>query len=197
MKIMSWKKKKQRYTRDVLTGPHFDIGKYTYGSPDVYDFDDDTRLVIGRYCSISDRVSIILGGNHRLDWATTFPFSAFPDDWPEAEQISGHPASKGDILIGNDVWIGLGAVILSGVTIGDGAVIGAGAVVSKDVYPYSIAAGNPAAEVGKRFSEKTINMLLAIKWWSWPEEKVRQYIPLLCSRDVEALISATREENGS
>ena len=197
MKIMGWKKQKQRYTRDTLAGPRFDIGKYTYGSPDVYDFDDKTRLVVGRYCSISDRVAIVLGGNHRLDWATTYPFTAFSDEWPEAKQISGHPASEGDIIIGNDVWIGLGAVILSGVTIGDGAVIGAGAVVSKDVSPYAIAVGNPASEVGKRFSEKIINKLLELQWWNWPEKKVRQFLPFLCRSDIEALIRAASEENGS
>jgi len=194
---MGWKNQKKRYTRDVLNGPRFDIGKYTYGSPDVFDFDDDTRLVIGRYCSISDRVSIILGGNHRVDWVTTYPFSALSDDWPGAKEISGHPASKGDILIGNDVWIGFGAVILSGVSIGDGAVIGAGAVVSKDVAPYSIVAGNPARELRKRFPDDTIAMLLDLQWWMWPTAKIKQYLTLLCSDDVEALVVVWHKENGS
>jgi len=197
MKIMGWKKQKQKYTRDTLSNPRFDIGEYTYGSPDVFEFGDDTRLVIGRYCSISDRVSIILGGNHRVDWFTTYPFAAFSGDWPDAREISGHPASKGDILIGNDVWIGFGSVILSGVTIEDGAVIGAGAVVSKDVAPYSIVAGNPAREVRKRFSDDIIARLLDLQWWNWPEAKITQYLPLLCSGDVEALVSACREGNGS
>lgn len=183
-------RKKQQYTRDILKGEQFTVGKYTYGSPDVFSFADKTRLIIGSYCSISDRVTILLGGNHRLDWATTYPFSFFPVDWPEAAGIKGHPASKGDIVIGNDVWIGFGAIILSGVTIGDGAVIGAGSVVSRDVSPYSVVAGNPAVQYRKRFSDPVITRLLKMRWWDWPEEKVRANIHLLCSDDMDALFAA-------
>ena len=181
-------RKKQKYTCDTLRGAMFTIGQYTYGEPDVRCFDDVTRLVIGKYCSISDRVIILLGGNHRLDWATTYPFSFFSGQWPEAETITGHPATKGDIVIGNDVWIGFGATILSGVTIGDGAVIGAGSVVSRDVAPYTIVAGNPAVPARKRFSEAVITALLNLCWWDWPDEKVQENVRLLCSNDLEALL---------
>lgn len=193
MKLPGSRNKQQQYTRDTLKGKQFSIGKYTYGSPDVFSFADNTRLVIGKYCSISDRVVILLGGNHRLDWTTTYPFPAFPGQWPGAALIQGHPASKGDIVIGNDVWIGFGVIILSGVTIGDGAVLGAGSVVSRDVAPYAVVAGNPAVVIRERFSDQVIARLLKLRWWDWSEEKVRANVHLLCSDDMEALLSASNE----
>ena len=182
------RKKKQILTRDRITDPAFSIGNYTYGEPTILQFDQTTRLVIGRFCSISDQVTIILGGNHRSDWGTTYPFPAFTETWPEAASIKGHPASKGDIVIGHDVWIGYGATILSGVTIGSGAVIGARAVISRDVAPYAVMAGNPAQEIKKRFDDTTIAQLLQLAWWNWPEEKIRANLPLLCSNQIQQLL---------
>ena len=194
MKLWQWKKK-GRTTRDLLRGPQFVIGAHTYGEPRVLRFEEQTRLHIGRYCSIAGQVTILLGGNHRSDWATTYPFSVFPEQWPEAAGLTGHPASRGDVVIGSDVWLGFGATILSGVTIGHGAVIGAGAVVSRDVAPYAVAAGNPAREVRKRFSEDLIARLLALQWWNWPEAKVRRHLSLLCSGDIAALLAAAEERD--
>lgn len=188
MRLPGRKKKRQRYTRDILQGEQFTIGKYTYGEPKVHSFGDDTRLIIGNYCSISDQVVILLGGEHRLDRVTTYPFQAFAGEWSEAVMLKGHPASKGDIIIGNDVWIGYGATILSGVTVGDGAVLGAGSIVSRDVAPYSVVAGNPAFLIRKRFSDSIIADLLNLRWWDWPEEKVRANIHLLCSDDMDAFL---------
>lgn len=182
------RKKKQILTRDRIIGPNYVIGDHTYGEPTVRQFDQTTRLVMGRFCSISDQVTIILGGNHRSDWVTTYPFSAFTETWPEAATIKGHPASKGDIIIGHDVWIGYGATILSGVTIGSGAVIGARAVISRDVASYAVMAGNPAQEVKKRFDETTTVRLLQLAWWDWPEEKIRINLPLLCSSQIQQLL---------
>jgi acetyltransferase-like isoleucine patch superfamily enzyme len=182
------RKKKQTLTRDRIIGPNFIIGDHTYGEPTVRQFDQTTRLVMGSFCSISDQVTIILGGNHRSDWVTTYPFSAFAETWPEAATIKGHPASKGDIVIGHDVWIGYGATILSGVTIGSGAVIGARAVISRDVAPYAVMAGNPAQEVKKRFDDTTIVRLLQLAWWNWPEEKIRINLHLLCSSQIPQLL---------
>ncbi len=185
------RKKKQTLTRDLITGPACSIGDHTYGEPTLLRFDQTTRLVMGRFCSISDQVTIILGGNHRSDWITTYPFPVFKETWPEAATIKGHPASKGDIIIGNDVWIGYGATILSGVTIGSGAVIGAQAVISSDVAPYSIMAGNPAREIKKRFDDATIAQLLQLAWWDWPEEKIRLKLPVLCSNQIHQLLAET------
>lgn len=164
-----------------------EIGKHTYGKPVVIAGTKFGNLRIGKYCSISTEVIIFTGREHRKDWVTTYPFPAFFDQWPEAKDIAECETTKGDVIIGNDVWICHGVTILSGVTIGDGAVIGAHAVVTKDVAPYAVVAGNPAREKSKRFPEATIEKLLALKWWNWPEEKIRQNIGILCSPDVEKL----------
>ena len=167
--------------------PRHRIGKGSYGNPTIHAWDDTTRLTIGAYCSLADGVQIFLGGEHRVDWVSTYPFNVF---WPAASGIAGHPASKGDVTIGNDVWIGTEAVILSGVTIGDGAVIGARAVVTKDVPPYAIAAGNPARVVKLRFDDATVARLLAVRWWDWDNDKIERALPLIMSPDVSTFLQA-------
>jgi len=163
------------------------IGAHSYGRPEVLTYGNDGRLVIGRYCSVADNVRILLGGNHRLDWVTTYPFNAFD---PAIANHPGHPASKGDVVIGNDVWIGHSVTIVSGVTIGDGACIGAGAVVSKDLPPYAVAAGNPARVHRLRFPPAQVAGLLALRWWDWPPERIRAHYPLLLSGDVAGFLAA-------
>jgi acetyltransferase-like isoleucine patch superfamily enzyme len=177
-------------TRDALKSHilhyGFEIGKHTYGTPSVIMFGNDGVLKIGKYCSIAPEVKIFLGGNHRIDWVTTYPFSAL-EEWPEAHNIEGHPATKGDVVIGNDVWLGYESVIFSGVTIGDGAVVGAYSKVFSDVEPYTIVGGNPAKPIRKRFSDDEIKMLEEIQWWNWPEDKVRTNVHLLCSGQIAKL----------
>ena len=183
------------YTGDKLRQPNCTIGAFTYGNPRVHWWGEPVRLQIGKFCSIGENVEIYLGGNHRVDWITTYPFSQtaqkpleWPDSaWPEAARIKGHPATKGDVVIGNDVWVGTGARIFSGVRIGDGAVVGAHSIVAKDIPPYAIAVGNPAKVVKFRFPEATIEKLLQVQWWDWPIEKIRENVSLLCSENVEAL----------
>lgn len=165
----------------------FEIGKWTYGLPTVKNGGEGSTLRIGKFCSIAEGVLIFLGGEHRVDWITTYPFSVL---WPEGKGISGHPRSKGDVSIGNDVWIGHGAVILSGVTIGSGAVIGACSVVSSNVGPYEIVAGNPARHLRFRFSDDTIQRLCQLAWWDWPESRIEAALPLLLSGDMAEFLSA-------
>lgn len=162
-----------------------DIGEWTYGAPRIHSWDDGTKLRVGKFCSFALNVTIILGGEHRTDWVTTYPFNTF---FPEAKDFKGHPHSKGDIVIGNDVWIGYGAILLSGITIGDGAAIGAGSVVTKDVAPYSVVAGNPAQQVKLRFPEPTIEKLLQIAWWDWPMSKIQEAWPLLMAPTINEFI---------
>lgn len=169
----------------------FTIGAHTYGRPKVRFPDSGARLSIGRYGSIADRVEILLGGNHRTDWATTFPFAAFPKVWPGAQADSGH-ATRGDVAIGHDVWLGSGAMVLSGVTIGDGAVVGAHAVVARDVPAYAIVAGNPARVVRHRFDAATVAALLDAAWWDLPEAEVARLVPLLQSDRIADLLNAVR-----
>lgn len=170
------------------TDPRISVGRYTYGSPQLKVWSEGERIQIGAFCSIADDVVIFGGGEHRLDWVTTYPLRIALNS-PGAGH-DGHPHTKGHTRIGNDVWIGHGAMIVSGVTVGDGACIGAGAVVSRDVPAYAVVAGNPAKVVRTRYDEQTIARLRAIAWWNWPIDRIRTFESLLCGGDVEAFIAA-------
>jgi acetyltransferase-like isoleucine patch superfamily enzyme len=165
---------------------NYQIGEWTYGKPKVFSWDESTKLTIGKFCSIADGVTIILGGEHRTDWITTYPFNVL---FEEAKCFEGHPRTKGDVMIGNDVWIGTDAFILSGVTIGDGAVIAARSVVTKNVAAYSIVAGNPARHLRFRFPEDVIEALEKICWWDWPISEVQKAWGLLLSSEIEAFLA--------
>ena len=162
--------------------PQYSIGIGSYGLPIVHDWNEGTILSVGAYTSIADEVHIFLGGHHRIDWISAYPFPAFIE---EAKHVQGFGGSRGDVIIGNDVWLASGCTILSGVTVGDGAVVGARAVVSRDVPAYAIVAGNPARIVGWRFDEATRDRLLQSSWWKWPESEIRKISPLLCSDRLE------------
>jgi virginiamycin A acetyltransferase len=177
-----------KYTIDNPRFEKYIIGKYTYGEPKIYDWNQGTNLRIGKFCSFAADVKIFLGGNHRHDWVTTYPFNKLYENFPNGINIFGHPSSNGDVVIGNDVWVGNGACILSGVKIGDGAVIGANTLVSKNIGSYEIWGGNPARFIKKRFSDNIINKLLMLKWWDLNDELINDLIPYLCSDNVNELI---------
>jgi acetyltransferase-like isoleucine patch superfamily enzyme len=166
----------------------YEIGDYSYGRLQIRSWGEGAKLTIGRYCSFADSVAIFLGGNHRTDWVSTYPFSDFPELWPEARGQGSTLSTRGDVAIGSDVWVGAGATILSGITVGHGAVIGARAVVTKDVPPYTVIGGNPATVLKLRFDEATIAALLELAWWELPREAVARLAPLLQSADVEILL---------
>ncbi|TXN20524.1 MULTISPECIES: CatB-related O-acetyltransferase [Methylobacterium] len=175
---------------------NFSIGAYSYGFPKVRFPESGRRLTIGRYCSIADKVEILLGGDHRLDWVSTYPFAAMAGLWPDSEAPQDYHASRGDVTIGSDVWLGSGCMILSGVSVGHGAVVAARAVVTRDVPPYAVVAGNPAKIVRRRFDEATAARLVAAAWWDLPHATVSRLVPLLSSGQADAVIAAAAEARG-
>jgi acetyltransferase-like isoleucine patch superfamily enzyme len=177
---------REREKADALASGQLEMGRHSYGLPVLRVYEGDTaRVRVGAFTSIAEEVEFFPGGNHRPGRITTFP-RYLVDPTAEYEV----PASKGDIEVGNDVWIGRGAMVLSGVTIGDGAVVGGRAVVADDVRPYAVVVGNPAREVRLRFREDQVEALRRIGWWTWPDELIRERADLLFSEDVDAFIAA-------
>lgn len=190
------------YLKNVITNPNIEIGDYTMYN----DFEQDPRdfqknnvlyfypinqdkLIIGKFCSIACGAKFIFtSANHTLKSLSTYPFPIFFEEWGlDGADITDAWDKKGDIVIGNDVWIGYEAVILSGVIIGDGAIIGTRAVVTKDVPPYSIVGGVPARVIRMRFDEETITKLMELKWWEWPYEKIKENLPAIQSGRIDQL----------
>lgn len=161
----------------------YEFGVGSYGLPLVRDWKEGATLKIGAFCSIATNVQVLLGGHHHTGWLSTYPFSSMLEnaDLPECS------ISRGDVVIGSDVWLCSDAIILSGVSIGHGAIVSAGSLVTRDVEPFSIVAGNPAAHVRWRFDETTRTALLDIAWWKWPVEEIVRIAPLLCSGDIGPL----------
>jgi len=161
--------------REPLLPPGLEIGRHTYGPVD-FDrtfpmFTEGARTVVGAFCSIHAEARILGGGEHVIDRASTFPLNAHMFD--EAGRTGPDALDTGPTVIGNDVYIGVGAIVLSGVAIGDGAVVGAGAVVSKSVPSYAIVAGNPARLVRYRFDGEVRSRLQALRWWDWSDQEIR------------------------
>lgn len=191
------------YLKSVVKGPNIEIGDYTIYNDfehDPVDFEKNNvlyhypingdKLKIGRFCSVACGVKFVFtSANHTLRSLSTYTFPIFFEEWGlDVKNITEAWDNKGNIIVGNDVWIGYGAVILSGVTVGDGAIIGARAVVTKDVPPYTIVGGVPARQIRKRFDDETIKKLLTLQWWNWDYEKIRKNIPAIQSGDIESLL---------
>ena len=190
------------YLKDAVTGPNIEVGDYTIYNDFVHDPRDfeknnvlyhypinGDKLIIGKFCSIACGAKFLFtSGNHALQSLSTYTFPIFFEEWGlDPKDICRAWDNKGDIVIGSDVWIGYEAMILSGVTIGDGAIIGTRAVVTKDVPPYTIVGGVPARPIRKRFDEKTIEKLEALRWWDWDEEKLRRSLPAIQAGELAGL----------
>lgn len=161
---------------------YIEVGDFTYGIPEIIKFNNENSdLVIGKYCSLASGIKILLGGEHETKFISTYPFSL----WMDRDIIDHH--TKGNVRIGNDVWIGSDVKILSGVTIGNGAVIAANSVVVGKVEPYSIYGGNPAKLIKYRFDKNTITMLEKIQWWNWSDDLIIEAVPILQSNDIKML----------
>jgi len=190
------------YLKNVITDPAIMVGDYTMYNDFVNDpveFEKNNvlyhypinhdHLIIGKFCSIACGATFLFNSaNHTRSSLSTYPFPLFFEEWGlEKENVAASWDNKGDIVIGNDVWIGYEAVIMAGVTIGDGAIIGARAVVTKDVPPYTVAGGIPAKPIRKRYSQETIAALSELKWWDWPQERIAQNLHAIQKGHLEKM----------
>lgn len=196
------------FVKNVVSAPNIIIGDYTYYDDPVDptgfeknnvlfnwpEFGD--RLIIGRFCSIASGTTFMMGSaNHRISSISAYPFSVFGGAWEEntPPHLSQLPF-KGDTVVGNDVWFGRECRVMPGVKIGDGAIIAAYSVVAKDVEPYTVVGGNPARPIKKRFDDALTAMLLELKWWDFPPEKLVEFLPVLCSGSISAVRQAVQAE---
>jgi len=193
------------FLKPLVTAENIEIGEFTYyddpDGPDLfqtkcvlhhYPFIGD-KLVIGKFCAIAEGVRFIMNGaNHALSGFSTYPFNIFGQGW----ELGFDPSTwsreiRGDTVVGNDVWIGMEAVVMPGVKIGDGAIIAAKSVVTHDVPAYAIFAGNPAKVVKMRFDDFTVKRLLATAWWHWPVDKISRNVNAIRGADLAALEAAS------
>jgi len=169
------------------------FGKYTYGAPNIKWGNSGAKAVVGNFCSIAGNVTIYLGGNHVSSFITTFPFGCCNRDIFDKCNNPMHPTTRGDVIIGNDVWICDNVTIMSGVKIGDGAIIANNSHVVKNVEPYTMVGGNPAKLIKYRFTPEQIEKLLEIKWWYWDDDKINEFSQLLCSENIDQFINMAAE----
>ncbi|MEQ8713337.1 MAG: CatB-related O-acetyltransferase [Cyclobacteriaceae bacterium] len=186
------------FLKNLVKHPQIIVGDYTYYDDfaDVRNFEKNVKylfdfvgdkLIIGKFCMIASDVTFIMNGaNHLSNAISSYPFAIFGHGWEDAMESKSYP-SKGDTIIGNDVWIGYNATIMPGVNIGDGAIIASNATVSKDVPPYTIVGGNPAKEIRRRFPEEQVAQLLKLKWWNWPIEQITRNVQHLTGDRLEEL----------
>jgi len=187
------------FLKNIVRNPNIIVGDYTYYDDfeNVQNFEKNVKyhfdfvgdkLIIGKFCMIASDVKFIMNGaNHLTDSISTYPFAIFGNGWENAMENKFYP-KKGDIIIGNDVWIGYNATIMAGIKIGDGAIIAANSTVVNNVEPYSVVGGNPSKVIKKRFSEDTISKLLEIKWWDWDIKKITKNIQNLTDNSLEKIM---------
>jgi lipopolysaccharide transport system ATP-binding protein len=180
------------FSNEILKNIHImymEFGKYTYGNPELLFPNGQSKVKVGNFTSIAEKVRIFLGNGigHDASFVSTYPFSYIHTN--VFDNISNNSKNtNGDVNIGSDVWIGYNTTIMSGVTIGDGAVIAANSHIITNVNPYSIVGGNPAKHIRYRFSPEQIEKLLHIKWWNWEDEKIKQHTGVIMSQNIDQFI---------
>jgi len=192
------------YLKNAITRDNIQIGDYSIYNDfykDPRDFEKNNvlyhypvnhdKLIIGKYCSIACNAKFIMtSGNHTMNSLSTYTFPIFYEEWDlDVSQITDAWDNRGDIVIGNDVWIGYDSIIMSGVKIGDGAIIAARALVTNNVLPYTIVGGVPAKVIKKRFTDDVISKLIKIKWWDWSHEMIQKNIQNIQSGDINKLLN--------
>ena len=194
------------YIKNVITRPNIFVGDYTYyddvnGAENFeahvthhYEFLGD-KLIIGKFCAIAKGIEFVMNGaNHRMNSVTTYPFNIMGGGWERFTPTLDDLPFKGDTVVGNDVWIGQNVTVMPGVQIGDGAIIGANSVVTKNIQPYSIAAGNPCRLIRMRFDAELIQYLLDLRWWDWGPDKIFRNMEALCSGDLGRIRKIVADE---
>ncbi|MBD0413336.1 CatB-related O-acetyltransferase [Oryzicola mucosus] len=196
--------KRVGFLKPLVDAENIEIGDFTYyddpEGPDLfqqkcvlhhYPFIGD-KLIIGKFCAIAEGTRFIMNGaNHAMSGFSTYPFNIFGHGWEKGFDVSSwERENRGDTVVGNDVWIGMEAVVLPGIKIGDGAIIAAKSVVSRDVEPYTVVGGNPATQIKKRFDDAIIGRLLTIGWWNWPIDKITRNLDAIRGADIDALEQA-------
>ena len=196
------------FIRNVVKNPNIVVGDYTYfdDPEDSENFERNVlyhypfvgdKLVIGKFCALARGAKFIMNGaNHKLTGFSTYPFGIFGQGWEAAIPAPGDLPSRGDTVVGNDVWIGYDALVMPGVRIGNGAIVAARAVVVKDVPAYAVVGGNPAKILKFRFPPETIAALEQIAWWNWPVENITRHLKSIVSADLAALQAAAHDEMG-
>jgi virginiamycin A acetyltransferase len=184
--------------RPLIDNPLIEVGEYTYYDDPEFAEEFETRnvlhhygpdkLVIGKFCALATGVTFIMNGaNHRMNGVSTYPFPIMGGDWARHMDLVQDLPSRGDTVVGNDVWFGGNVTVMPGVRIGHGAIVSTGAVVTRDVPDYAIVGGNPATEIKRRFSAEDIEKLVRIAWWDWPIEKITRHVRVISDGSVAEL----------
>ena len=192
---MLFKKKKKlnfflkENLKDEIKEGLLKCGKFSYGSPKIHRWGNKGKILIGSFCSFGPNIDIYMGADHRFDFITTSPLGADTFNNAFSKAHKNFLLDRGDLIIGNDVWVGAESKIFSGIEIGTGAIIGAGSVIRKNIEPYTIVYGNPAKEISKRFNEKIIKRLLDSEWWNLNDDNINELSNLLLSNNVDSFLA--------
>ncbi|MEW1600184.1 CatB-related O-acetyltransferase [Streptomyces sp. NPDC093808] len=197
------------FLKPLITSPSIEVGEFTYyDDPDgateferrnvLYAYGPE-KLIIGRFCAVAAGTRFLMAGAaHPTMGVSTYPFTMFGGEWADRtlDLVTAMP-SRGDTVVGNDVWFGYGATVMPGVRIGDGAIIAAGAVVTADVAPYTVVGGNPARPIRQRHSDADVALLLEAAWWDWPVDVITRHVRTIMAGTLAEISAIAARGTGS